>query len=65
MHLPHVDVIISVVIKLFLCKVSVFVVSIFYTMGTASEWGLSSFNYLKRGIVPLREMYKANRYFSL
>ena len=36
MHLPNVDVIISVVIKLLLCKVTVFVVSIFYTRGTAS-----------------------------
>lgn len=65
MHLPNVDVIISVVIKLLSCKVSVFVVNIFYTRATASVWGLSRFNYLKRRIVPIGKTYKANMWFFL
>lgn len=64
MHLRNVDVIVSVVIKPLLCKVSVFVVSMFFTRKAASVWGLSWFNYLKRRIVRLGEMYKAHMYFS-
>lgn len=65
MHLPNVDVIILVVIKLLLCKVSVFVVIIFYTRGTASVWVLSWFNGLRQRTVPVGEMYEAHMYFSL
>lgn len=64
MHLTSGDAIILVLIKLFLCEESVFVVGILYTRETV--WGVLWFSCLKRRIFPLGEMYRAHMYlFSL